>query len=223
MNDIKKTARLEVLENSLAKKKAKLEQRFDTHFASVKQANGQPLNDKRGGWKVIAKWEKQSDGIHALQDSIKRTEAEKIGVLQFRKGKTFKGCNVRPKGFFVDCVVAGRLDLVKALDRGWHCANLAEPMKLPDGSVARFLTAEKQLEAILSDTASIVDEDARSVYLIIERFPYEDNSIVGIRFDEEEAIELRDKLKEDKPNSQLRVEKWTEKDERAFDEEKEIN
>ncbi len=75
MNDIKKTARLEVLENSLAKKKAKLEERFDTHFASVKQANGQPLNDKRGGLKVIAKWEKQNDGIRAIQDSIKRTEA----------------------------------------------------------------------------------------------------------------------------------------------------
>ncbi len=56
------------------KKNEKLDQLFDTHFTTVKQANGQPLNDKRNGWKTLNKWEKQSDGIRAVQDSIKRTE-----------------------------------------------------------------------------------------------------------------------------------------------------
>ena len=41
--------KLEILKNSLAKKEQELQRRFDVHFATVKQANGQPLNDKRNG------------------------------------------------------------------------------------------------------------------------------------------------------------------------------
>lgn len=41
--------RLQVLENSLVKKEAELQRRFDNHFNTWKQTNGQPMNDKRGG------------------------------------------------------------------------------------------------------------------------------------------------------------------------------
>ena len=44
-----KTKRLEILENSLAKKEAELVQRINTHYDDVMSANGQPLNDKRNG------------------------------------------------------------------------------------------------------------------------------------------------------------------------------
>lgn len=70
-----KSNRLVVLETSLEKKKAKLEQLFDTHFASVKEANGQPLNDKRNGQATLNKWERQNNAIRAQKESIAVTEA----------------------------------------------------------------------------------------------------------------------------------------------------
>ena len=44
-----KSKRLEILQNSLQKKEAILEQKFDNHFSDVKSGNGQPMNDKRNG------------------------------------------------------------------------------------------------------------------------------------------------------------------------------
>ena len=55
--------RLEILKQSLAKKEQELQRRFDEHFATVKQANGQPLNDKRNGQATLNKWEKQNNAI----------------------------------------------------------------------------------------------------------------------------------------------------------------
>lgn len=42
-------SRLEILQNSLAKKNAVVDAKISNHFATVAQANGQPLNDKRNG------------------------------------------------------------------------------------------------------------------------------------------------------------------------------
>jgi hypothetical protein len=41
----------------------------------VKQANGQPLNDKRNGPVTLRKWGRQNDGIRAAQQSVERTKA----------------------------------------------------------------------------------------------------------------------------------------------------
>ena len=38
--------RLDILNNSLIKKESELNRKLDEHFSSVKEANGQPLNDK---------------------------------------------------------------------------------------------------------------------------------------------------------------------------------
>ena len=66
--------RLEILKNSLAKKEQQLNAKFDEHFATVKQANGQPLNDKRNGQATLNKWERQNEGIRTLQKSIEATK-----------------------------------------------------------------------------------------------------------------------------------------------------
>ena len=66
--------RLEILKNSLAKKEQQLNAKFDEHFATVKQANGQPLNDKRNGQATLNKWERQNEGIRTLQKSIETTK-----------------------------------------------------------------------------------------------------------------------------------------------------
>ncbi len=75
-------------------------------------------------------------------------EALKIGVQQYRDGKTFAAANVRPSGFFVACLAANRLDLVTALDSGWHIANLANPVELADGTLVGFSPAVSELESI---------------------------------------------------------------------------
>ena len=75
-------------------------------------------------------------------------EAAQIGVQQYRDGKTFAAANVRPAGFLMACLAAKRLDLVDALDRGWHVASLAEPVKFADGTVMGYSPATEELEAI---------------------------------------------------------------------------
>ena len=66
--------RLEILKNYLAKKEQQLNAKFDEHFATVKQANGQPLNDKRNGQATLNKWERQNEGIRTLKKSIEATK-----------------------------------------------------------------------------------------------------------------------------------------------------
>jgi len=68
------TKRLTILKNSLEKKNKLLDEKFETHFKTVKEANGQPLNDKRNGQATLNKWDRQSDSIRNLKDSIKKTQ-----------------------------------------------------------------------------------------------------------------------------------------------------
>ncbi|MFL3496353.1 hypothetical protein [Citrobacter portucalensis] len=68
------TARLEILKASLAKKEERFDAKIQEHFDTVAMANGQPLNDKRNGRATLNKWDKQSDALRALQNSIQRTK-----------------------------------------------------------------------------------------------------------------------------------------------------
>ena len=66
--------KLEILKNSLAKKEQELNRRFDVHFATVRLANGQPLNDKSNGRATLNKWERQSDFIRAAKLEVEKTK-----------------------------------------------------------------------------------------------------------------------------------------------------
>ena len=66
--------RLEILKGSLTKKEALFDVKLQNHFDTVAQANGQPLNDKRNGRSTLNKWDKQSDSLRALDESIKKTK-----------------------------------------------------------------------------------------------------------------------------------------------------
>ena len=74
--------------------------------------------------------------------------ARELGVQRYRDGYTFAAHNVRPVGFFMACLAAKRLDLVAAVDEGWHAANLAEPVRLDDGTVIISSRAAARLEEI---------------------------------------------------------------------------
>lgn len=67
-------SRLEILQKSLAKKENVLAEKLGNHFDSVKQANGQPLNDKRNGRATLDKWDKQSESIANQIKEIEKTQ-----------------------------------------------------------------------------------------------------------------------------------------------------
>lgn len=75
--------RLEILKQSLAKKEQELQRKLDVHFATVKKANGQPLNDKRNGQATLTKWEQQNNAIRSTQESIERTKR----AIEFEEAK----------------------------------------------------------------------------------------------------------------------------------------
>ena len=66
--------KLEILKNSLIKKERQFNDNLQNHFDTVKQANGQPLNDKRNGQATLNKWDRQNESLRNLKDSIKKTK-----------------------------------------------------------------------------------------------------------------------------------------------------
>jgi len=81
--------RLEILKNSLVKKDNELERRFNTHFTSVSDVNGQPLNDKKNGRTTLSRWDRQSDAIRHQITEIEKTfnaierEESKISAVEW--------------------------------------------------------------------------------------------------------------------------------------------
>lgn len=68
------TKRLEVLKQSLAKKQGLFDSKLASHYASVKQANGQPLNDKRNGKATLDRWNRQNEALKTIQAGIETTK-----------------------------------------------------------------------------------------------------------------------------------------------------
>jgi len=66
--------RLEALNKSLENKNKKLDKKYEDYFSDVARANGQPLNDKRGGQAVLDRWDRKSNGIANQRDEIQKTK-----------------------------------------------------------------------------------------------------------------------------------------------------
>ncbi|MDO4226208.1 hypothetical protein [Neisseria sp.] len=66
--------RMEVLQQSLAKKQAAFDQSLQAHIDDVRSANGQPLNDKRTGRQTLDRWERQNDSLRTRQEDIQKTQ-----------------------------------------------------------------------------------------------------------------------------------------------------
>lgn len=119
--------RLEILKASLAKKQTLFDQRLQKHFDTVKEANGQPLNDKRNGRPTLNKWEKQSEGLRNIENSIQRTKdaiereemkialAESVSIPVYMQEAIDSGLITQwrkhPRFFFVTGVKHGRIVL----------------------------------------------------------------------------------------------------------------
>ena len=78
LNDISnvkvKTKKLKILENLLKKKVTLFDEKFDEYTKCIKEANGQPLNDKRNGQATLKKWDKKNIALLNLKESIKKTK-----------------------------------------------------------------------------------------------------------------------------------------------------
>ena len=100
-------SRLETLQNSLAKKNAAVDSKISNHFATVSQANGQPLNDKRNGAATFKKWDKQNDSIRTALAEVEKTERAiereeyKIAIVE--------AMNERLPKILLDAVESGEL------------------------------------------------------------------------------------------------------------------
>lgn len=119
--------RLEILKASLAKKQALFGQRLQQHFDTVKEANGQPLNDKRNGRATLNKWDKQSEGLRNIENSIQRTKdaiereemkialADSVTIPMYMQEAIDAGLITQwrkhPRFFFVNGVKHGRIVL----------------------------------------------------------------------------------------------------------------
>lgn len=119
--------RLDILKASLTKKEALFNQRLQQHFDTVKEANGQPLNDKRNGRATLNKWDKQSEGLRNIESSIQRTKnaiekeemkiavAESVSIPSYLHEAIEKGLITQwrkhPRFFFVNGVKHGRIVL----------------------------------------------------------------------------------------------------------------
>lgn len=119
--------RLEILRASLIKKENRFNERLQAHFDTVKQANGQPLNDKRNGRATLNQWDKQSDALRELESSIQRTKdaigreemkiasANSVSIPAFMQKAIEDGLITQwrkfPRFFFVNGVKHGRIVL----------------------------------------------------------------------------------------------------------------
>lgn len=66
--------RIEILKASLQKKEERFNTRLSKYFADVKQANGQPLNDKKCGVATMRRWDEQNVALGNIQKEIEKTK-----------------------------------------------------------------------------------------------------------------------------------------------------
>lgn len=99
------TKRLEVLKASLKKKHALFDAKLSEHFDTVKQANGQPLNDKLTGRSTLNKWERQNDALRKIDQSIGLT----MRAIELEESKIAAANSVALPKPIQDLIEAGEL------------------------------------------------------------------------------------------------------------------
>lgn len=119
--------RLEILKGSLEKKENHFNDRLQNHFDTVRQTNGQPLNDKRNGHRTLNLWKKQDDALRTIDQGIELTkraiekEETKIRhceyvkeglpdiILELLEDGTLTQWRKHPETFFIKGVEKGRI------------------------------------------------------------------------------------------------------------------
>ena len=97
--------RLEVLKESLKNKERLFAAKLSEHYASVKQANGQPLNDKRNGAAALGKWERQNAALRRVQEGIEKTQS----AIEREESAIARVTDLSLPGFIQSAIEAGEL------------------------------------------------------------------------------------------------------------------
>ena len=145
--------RLTVLENSLQKKKKQFDDKFQNHINTVKQANGQPLNDKRNGRTTLNKWAKQNDALRNLKESIEKTER----AIEIEKNKIV-GCEMVKNDLphpILKMLENGRLIQWRKYPNTFFVKNVDK---------ARIVWDKKKKVIAHKYSKQIIDKDQRSVF-----------------------------------------------------------
>lgn len=145
--------KLDVLKNSLAKKQTVLDNKISNHFDTVRQANGQPLNDKRNGQATIRKWDRQSDSIRNQVESIEKTERS----IEIEEGKIagVERANSSLPSEILDLVNRG--ELVQ-----WR--KYPNTFFVPGVDKARIVWDSKKRNVAYKYLSSITDKEQRSKF-----------------------------------------------------------
>lgn len=100
---------IEIAQRALDAKKAQLENAYKLYFNHIKQANGQPMNDKKNGSAWFRRRESFDDQIRRLKDDVERL-VERIRVL---KRHDLNKKNNRNKNGTIDYCNVNNIELVK--------------------------------------------------------------------------------------------------------------
>lgn len=150
--------RLDILEQSLEKKSALLDDRISDLFNAVRSTNGQPLNDKKCGSKVFKQWEKLDKAVASAKAKIKKAETaierEKARIRRVENcpapafiqkfidlGEVVQWRKF-PNRFFITGVKGGRIVWDEVPQR-LTCSHLSE---VPEDQRERFKTVYEALQ-----------------------------------------------------------------------------
>ena len=146
-------SRLDILKNSLEKKQANFDSRLSAHFADVKTANGQPLNDKRNGASTMRRWDKQNESLSNLQKEIEKTK----NAIENEESKLTYICNKKsdmPK------------DITDLIDNGTlkQWAKYPNILFVEGVDKARIIWDSKKKVVLHKYVTHVVDPEKRKVF-----------------------------------------------------------
>lgn len=145
--------RLGILEASLQKKREKLKAMETAHYADVAQANGQPLNDKRGGHAVMRRWDRQCSAMTKQLGEIQKT----LDAIDYEKA------------LIVDCAKTKETlpeAIVQAMSNGTIVQWRKYPNRffVPGVDKARIIWDQKAQRLSCSHVASLPDNEQYTAF-----------------------------------------------------------
>ena len=146
-------SRLDILKASLEKKQAKFNDKLEQHFADVRSANGQPLNDKRNGASTFKRWDKQNDTLTNIQKDIEKTK----NAIEYEESKqrNIAGNKSRMPKEITDLIDNGTL-------KQW--GKYPHIMFVEGVDKARIIWDEKKQLVMHKFSSSLTDKEQRSKF-----------------------------------------------------------
>ncbi|WP_238145639.1 PBECR4 domain-containing protein [Streptococcus suis] len=113
-------SRLAQAERKLERLNGELVEKADRVYAHTRQANGQPMNDKRGGASFFRKQDQLEGAVFTKLDEIKKQE-ERVEKLRYQQDLKERGFNKQGSGLVMSVDNIPRIkDAIEAFEKGEH-------------------------------------------------------------------------------------------------------